>query len=103
MLRNALKFVIIVVYLQPKTNINIYMGNLADSLRKHFEETPQDVLDREWEELKYLNEIGPDASEYIERVKSYYGPVMQDSCKSTPVVRYPSESFQTEYKYYLAA
>ncbi len=79
------------------------MGKLADSLNRYFEETPQEILDREWEELKYLNEIGPDATEYIERVRSYYGPVMQDSQKHTPVVHYHRESFQTEYKFYMAA
>lgn len=77
------------------------MGKIAESLRKYFEETPQDVLDREWEELNPLNEIGPDATEYIERVRSFYGDVMRDSSK--PVVHYPQESFQTEYEYYMAA
>lgn len=79
------------------------MGKLAESLRRYFEETPQDILDRDWDELKPLNEIGPDAAEYIERVRSYYGSVMQDSRKNSPVVRYPLESFQTEYEYYMAA
>jgi len=79
------------------------MGKLADSLKRHFEETPQDVLDREWEELKHLNEIGPDATEYVERVRSYYATIIQDSRKSTPVMRYPRELFQTNCEYYLAA
>ena len=79
------------------------MGKLADSLNRYFEETPQDILDREWEELKYLNEIGPEATEYIERVRSYYGSIMQESQKNTPVVHYHRESFQTKYKFYMAA
>lgn len=79
------------------------MGKIAESLRKYFDETPQDVLEREWEELNPLNEIGPDATEYIERVRSYYGFIMQNSIKSMPVVHYPYESFQTEYEYYMAA
>lgn len=79
------------------------MGKLADSLRRHFEETPQDVLDREWEELKHLNEIGPDATEYVERVRSYYATVIQDILESAPVMHYSSELFQTEYEYYMAA
>lgn len=79
------------------------MGKLADSMRRYFEETPQEILEREWDELKSFNEIGPDATEYIERVKSYYGSVMQDCRKISPFVRYPRESFQTEYEYYLAA
>jgi hypothetical protein len=79
------------------------MGKLAESLRKYFEETPQDILDREWDELKSFNEIGPDATEYIERVRSYYGSVILDSSQSSPVFCYPHESFQTEYEYYMAA
>ena len=79
------------------------MGKLAESLKRYFEETPQDILDCDWDELKPLNEIGPDATEYIERVRSYYGSVMQDSHKNSPVVRYPRESFQTKYEYYMAA
>lgn len=76
---------------------------LADSLKRHFEETPQEVLDREWEDLKHLNEIGPDATEYVERVRSYYATIIQDSRKCTFVMCYPCELFQTDYEYYLAA
>lgn len=47
------------------------MGVLADSLKRHFEETPKEVLDKEWEEIKHLNEIGPDVLEYCKRVREY--------------------------------
>lgn len=102
-LRISLFYEIKVVTLQPKYNKICNMGKLADSLKRHFEETPQDVLDREWEELKHLNDIGPDATEYVERVRSYYATIIQDSRKSTPVMRYPRELFQTDCEYYLAA
>ena len=45
------------------------MGKLAESLKKHFDETPRDVLDREWEQIKHLNSVGPDAVEYCNRVR----------------------------------
>lgn len=33
---------------------------LLESLKEYFKNTPQDKLDSDWEEVKYLNEIGPD-------------------------------------------
>ena len=47
------------------------MGKLYDNLKKHFENTPQEELDKEWEEIKSLNEIGPDAIEYANWIKEY--------------------------------
>jgi hypothetical protein len=40
-------------------------------LKKYFEETPRDVIEKEWNELSYLNEIGPTVEEYLESVKKY--------------------------------
>ena len=76
------------------------MGKLADSLKQYFEETPQDILDREWEELKHLNSIGPDVLAYAERVRTFYGPLM-NTVSSTAC--YPPEPFLPEDHYYLAA
>ena len=45
---------------------DIIMGNLLDSLKDYFDKTPQDVLEKDFEELEYLNEIGPDAIAYVE-------------------------------------
>lgn len=38
---------------------------IFEALKRHFENTSQEELDKEWEDIKYLNEIGPDAQEYI--------------------------------------
>ena len=40
------------------------MGKLLENLKRYFENTPQDILDKDWEDLKYLNNIGPDVEEY---------------------------------------
>ncbi|WP_294533153.1 recombinase [uncultured Bacteroides sp.] len=48
------------------------MGNLLDSLKKYFENTPKDVLDNDWKEIEYLNEIGPDVIEYADFVKKHF-------------------------------
>lgn len=42
---------------------------LSESLEKYFNETPQEQLGKDWEELKHWNDIGPDANEYIEFCK----------------------------------
>ena len=45
------------------------MGNLLDSLKDYFDKTPQDVLEKDFKELEYLNEIGPDVIAYVEICK----------------------------------
>lgn len=44
---------------------------LYESLKEYFENTPQEVLDKEREELEPLNEIGPDVLEYAEYYKGF--------------------------------
>lgn len=46
------------------------MGNFAEKLKKYFESTPKELLDKEWEEMKHLNDIGPDVIEYTERLRN---------------------------------
>ena len=45
------------------------MGNLFESLKDYFENTPKGVLDNDWKEVENLNEIGPDVIEYARHVK----------------------------------
>ncbi len=49
------------------------MGNLFESLKDYFENTPQEVLDNDWEEVGYINKIGPDVIEYAKFVKEQFG------------------------------
>ena len=44
------------------------MGNLFERLKDYFENTPKDVIEKDWREIEYLNEIGPDVIEYAEFV-----------------------------------
>ena len=55
------------------------MGNLFESLKNYFENTPKEVLDNDWKEIKYLNEIGPDVIEYAKFVKEQFGIVVSYS------------------------
>ena len=54
-------------------------------MKKYFEETPRDVIEKEWNELSYLNEIGPTVEEYLESVKKYrqtqYPKTYVECCK----------------------
>lgn len=57
-------------------------GNLLDSLKDYFDKTPQDVLEKDFKELEYLNEIGPDAIAYVEYVKGNFDIEMSCSHRS---------------------
>lgn len=48
------------------------MGNLLESIKKYFENTPKDVLDNDWKEIEFLNEIGPDVIEYADFAKKFF-------------------------------
>lgn len=45
------------------------MGKVYESLKKYFEKTPKEVLDKDWEDIKYLNNIGPDV-EYLKQLRN---------------------------------
>jgi hypothetical protein len=45
------------------------MGKLADNLKDYFENTPKEQLDKDWEEIKHLNDVGVDVIEYAESVR----------------------------------
>ena len=38
---------------------------ISEELKQHFKNTSQEALDKEWEDIKHLNEIGTDAQEYV--------------------------------------
>lgn len=61
---------------------DIIMGDLLDSLKDYFDKTPQDVLEKDFKELAYLNEIGPDAIAYVEYVKGNFDIEMSYSHRS---------------------
>lgn len=45
--------------------------SLLASLKEYFKTTPKDVLEREWNEHKELDEIGPTVEEYIDFAESF--------------------------------
>lgn len=47
------------------------MGHLLESLKKYFENTPPNIIEKDWKEVEYLNEMGPDVITYAEFIKKY--------------------------------
>ena len=45
------------------------MYDCFESLKKYFELTPKEIINKDWEEIKYLNQIGPDVSDYYKYIK----------------------------------
>ena len=42
--------------------------SLLNNIKEYFDNTPQEELDEYWEEVKNLNDVGPDVIEYSETV-----------------------------------
>ena len=85
------------------------MGNIYESLKQYFENTPKEVLDRDWKEIEYLNEIGPDVIEYAEFVKENFGLFMNYSNsvlgthKFNVSQKFEDEKIPTDAQFYYAA
>ena len=43
--------------------------NILQVLDEYLKNTPKEQLDKDWEELKQYNEVGPNMEEYIKSVK----------------------------------
>lgn len=88
-----------------KVLLSIYfvtMSKLRDSLRNYFDNTPEETLKRDLDELEYLNKIGPDAIEYVETIKEYFDGVLLCSDFETPIYQ-AEKGISPKQKYYLAA
>ena len=47
------------------------MEKVYDKLKQYFNTTPKEQLQKDWEELKKYNKIGPTVEEYLNYVKQY--------------------------------
>lgn len=59
---------------------------ILQQLKEYFDNTPRDVIEKEWEELSHLNEIGPTVNEYLASVRKYrqanqYPKTCEECCK----------------------
>lgn len=46
------------------------MGILLEQIKGYFKSTPKEILEKEYKEWAYLNEIGPDVLEHITSIKN---------------------------------
>lgn len=98
------------VLLQTEYRIFI-MGNLFESLKKNFENTPKEILENDWKEIKHLNEIGPDVIEYAKFVREQFGIAVSysNSDKKFETHKYDvsvdsgNEGIAVDAQYYFAA
>ena len=75
------------------------MNRLVDILNDYFKNTPKDVLDKDWNALKELNNIGPDTAYYVESVMSNTSNNQLTNVDASPVYCSPYK----EDVYFLAA
>lgn len=45
------------------------MKTVLEKLQKQLQDTTQEELDKEWEDLKEWNEIGPSVEEYVQEIR----------------------------------
>ena len=73
------------------------MSELYYKLREYFENTPREQLDKDWEDVKDLNDIGPDVilyANYVRRLKERYN---DKTVRDIFIINYPFKklSFKT--------
>lgn len=78
------------------------MSKIFEGLKKYYDETPEKVLVHKAKKLDYLNEIGPNALEYVRSVKSYFFDVMPFEDFNIPESQ-ESKEIDANQHYYLAA
>lgn len=68
--------------MEDKPNL---LPNLLQQLKDYFDNTPRDVIEKEWHEYDKYNEIGPSVEEYLEYVNNIrrpkYPKTYEDCCK----------------------
>ena len=47
------------------------MNKHLENLKDYFENTSQEEIDKDYEEIEYLNDLGPNVLEYADFVKNY--------------------------------
>lgn len=51
------------------------MQKILDQLQEYFEETPQDILEKEWHEYNKYNSVGPTVNNFLNNVDNYYSKI----------------------------
>lgn len=59
----------------------LFKMSIIEQLKKYFEKTPKEQLEKDWDEIKVFNNIGPSVEEYVEFIKQKYGSDKRKSHK----------------------
>jgi hypothetical protein len=65
------------------------MSEMYDKLQEYFEKTPQEQLDKDWDDVKYLNDIGPYVilyDGYVRHLKERYDDKL---VRDIVIINYP--------------
>lgn len=65
------------------------MSELYDKLKEYFENTPREQLNKDWEDVKDLNDIGPDVilyANYVRHLKERYDDKL---VRDIVIINYP--------------
>lgn len=85
------------------------MDELIENLKRYFRETSQEEIERDWKEMKYLNEIGPDVFEYAEFVRKNFEALFNSDIDVLTSHKFTSTNIpikdmtEESAQYYLAA
>ena len=89
-------FVAIADELQPRKEETIEnKPDLLQQLKDYFDNTPREVVEKEWHEYDKYNEIGPTVDEYLEYVNKIRQPKYPKAFIECCEILYPNENFQT--------
>ena len=82
--------------LQPRKEETIENKlDLLQQLKDYFDNTPREVVEKEWHEYDKYNEIGPTVDEYLEYVNKIRQPKYPKTFIECCEILYPNENFQT--------
>ena len=65
------------------------MSELYDKLKEYFENTPREQLDKDWEDVKDLNDIGPDVILYADYVRNLKERYNDKTVRKIVITNYP--------------
>lgn len=47
------------------------MTNIVENLKEYLKNTPKEQLEKDWKELEYLDNVGPNVFEYLKQIKGF--------------------------------
>lgn len=73
--------------------------NLLQQLKEYFENTPREIVEKEWHEYDKYNEIGPSVEEYLEYVNNIRQPQYPKTCEECAEILLERASVRNDIGY----